>query len=98
MPQTAEEKESQEALRTAVDSAVQTAWPQDVPSILTDFVVIYARQMYDDDGDLDTTVGWIAADDGIPRYRLVGLSEYFRAAIMSEVAVDYGVTEEEDDE
>lgn len=76
--------ESSNTLRDAVVAAVLDQYPEDGPAIVTDVLVIYARQGYDEDGEGETAIGWFSP--GVPHYRIVGLADAVLTAMRARFA------------
>jgi hypothetical protein len=81
---TAEQKAADEQLRAAID-ATSRAYGND-GGVLTDFVVIAARQSWDDDGDEITYYQTLLPDGVLPIHRILGLADYVSTRYRRQVA------------
>jgi hypothetical protein len=75
---TPEQRKADDNLTEAID-AVRKAYDchgEIDGFLMTDYVVIYAAQKYDKDGDSLTALGIMPRDADVPLYRLMGMGEY----------------------
>lgn len=74
---TTEQREADEQLREAV-RAVAHAYADDETGgwVVTEYVLVYSQQGWDDEGDQCTAVGTAVEGDATPIHRLLGLVEY----------------------
>jgi hypothetical protein len=75
-------------LREAVVAALRDEFGEDDPGVLTDFIVVGAKQSYDQDGDPATSVFTLLGTQGPPLYRLVGLLDYALVRYRADIARD----------
>lgn len=70
-----EQKSADEALTAAVET-VNRAYYGEGGRLLTDYVVVFAEQSWDEDGDSVTAVGVNPRDGDLPIYKTIGLLDY----------------------
>ena len=59
------------------------------PGLLTEFVILTATTRVDNDGDNQTTVGYLQSyDQAMPHFRILGLIDFVRIRIQKEIAED----------
>jgi hypothetical protein len=73
---TPEQREADAQLAEAVDRVAEAYGEQSAGWVTTEYVVIWARQGWDDDGDPSTVVGTAVPENTVPIHRLLGLFEY----------------------
>jgi len=56
------------------------------PGVVTDYVLVYAAQRWDDEGQQATAIGYAYPPDGQPFYRTLGLLDQFTASLRRRVA------------
>lgn len=71
----AEQRAADDALTAAIEQ-VNRAYYGDSDRLLTDYVVIFAEQSWDDDGDSITAVGTNPRDGDMAIYKTIGLLDY----------------------
>jgi hypothetical protein len=75
---TPEQVEADDALTAAIEGvAVAYEWHDGM--LLTDYLVLTARQDFDAEGDSRTEYGYMMRDEAMPDYRIMGLLEVIRA-------------------
>lgn len=84
MTRSAEQLAADEALADAIMGVLRAYDVHDQSMVLTDFVVAYALQGWDADGDSKTICGQLVRDGSVPDYRVLGLLETTAAAIRHE--------------
>lgn len=74
---TTEQQAADEALTAAVRQIAEAyASESDAGWMLTEYLVVYATQGWDDDGDQCTSLGTATMDGTTPIHRLLGLADY----------------------
>lgn len=73
---TDEQRQADDELRVAIEHVAQAYAGEAAGWLLTEYVVIYAQQGWDSDGDAMTSVGMAVDGDTTPIHRLLGLCEY----------------------
>lgn len=87
-----DEQQAADADLTTAIEAVNRAYFGDEARLLTDYVVVFAEQSWDDDGDQITAVGVNPRDGDLPIYRTLGLLDYAQARARQRLAEDTGGT------
>lgn len=83
---TAEQTAADEALTEAIKTAM-AAYDMEA-GLLTDYVVTFAAQLFDDDGRICTVYGSLYQDNAMPHYRILGLLR--AATLQAERSFDQG--------
>lgn len=80
-------KAAYQRLAAAVEEVARL---EEAEGVLTEWVVVYATQRFDDDGDGLTQIGTILPDSGgsVPYHRMMGLLDYALTRCRAEVARD----------
>jgi hypothetical protein len=83
----AEKKAAYQRLADAIETVARL---EEAEGVLTEWVIVYATQRYDEDGDGITQIGTILPDGGggVPYHRLMGLLDYALTRCRAEVARD----------
>jgi hypothetical protein len=74
MARTAEQEHADDALTAAIN-LVRVAYfgEESARRLLTDYVVVFAEQTIDDDGDVETVTGTLVREGNLAGYRIAGL-------------------------
>ena len=79
MTRTPEQKAADDALTAAIEGCFNAyVAPDEHHWVMSEYVVILARQTYDSDGDGITAVASLFRDGDVPTHRAIGLLEYVR--------------------
>lgn len=84
---TPEQRAADEGLTDAINT-VNRAYFGDSDRLLTDYVVVFAEQSWDDDGDPITAVGTNPRDGDMAIYKTIGLLEYGLTRAKQRMAED----------
>lgn len=78
------------AYQRLADAIEEVARLEDAEGVLTEWVIVYATQRYDEDGDGISQVGTLLPDGGghVPYHRMMGLLDYALTRCRAEVARD----------
>lgn len=78
------------AYQRLADAIEEVARLEDAEGVLTEWVIVYATQRYDEDGDGISQVGTLLPDGGghVPYHRMMGLLDYALTRCRAEVAHD----------
>lgn len=75
-------EQAQTALQTVVEAFSRLQEPTDSePGIVTDYVLIYATQRFDDDGGTSSALGYAYPNGNQATYRTLGLIDCMRTLI-----------------
>jgi hypothetical protein len=88
---TIEQREADAALTAAVE-AVNRAYYGEDGRLLTDYIVVFAEQSWDNEGEQVTAVGVSPRDGDMPIYRTLGLLDYALTRARQRLAEDIGGT------
>ncbi|MCW2601855.1 MAG: hypothetical protein JWM02_3684 [Frankiales bacterium] len=65
-----------DALTAAVEAINAAYYPDDDPRILTDYLVVYVQQSFDEDGNATVAIGAHPRDGDLPLYRQIGMLDH----------------------
>jgi hypothetical protein len=73
---TPDQVSTDDALTAAIEAHNRAYYPDQPAALLTDYMVVFVDQSFDEDGDTTTGIGTAPRDGDLPLYRQIGMLEH----------------------